>query len=84
MINLLFSQHSTSNDPKKLPEIDPHYFEQSVGMLYFTPFWQGYASDGSNTYYTDLTLLLELTKRARDIANTLPMKDMIGRLLMQL
>ena len=41
-------------------------------------------SDGSNMYYTDLTLLLELTKRARDIANTLPMKDMIGRLLMQL
>ena len=53
-------------------------------MLYFTPFWQGYASDGSNTYYTDLTLLLELTKRARDIANTSPMKDMIGMLLMQL
>nr|ALJ82905.1 choline dehydrogenase [Irpex lacteus] len=47
--------HSTSNDPSKLPEIDPHYFEQGV----------------------DLTLLLELAKRAREVAHTSPMKEMI-------
>ncbi|KAI0089283.1 GMC oxidoreductase [Irpex rosettiformis] len=47
--------HATSNDPSKLPEIDPHYFEQGV----------------------DLTLLLELAKRAREVANTSPMKEMI-------
>ncbi|KAI0682713.1 GMC oxidoreductase [Cytidiella melzeri] len=47
--------HSTSSDPKKMPEIDPHYFERDV----------------------DLTLLLEMAKRARQVAQTSPMKEMI-------
>ena len=59
-----------------MPEIDPHDFERDVGEWYFTP---SIKCTSHEFYHLDLTLLLELTKRAREVAQTAPMKDMIGQ-----